>query len=360
MPTKPTIIDYFKKGITDPLSDEKSRQIFIINLFSFIGMAVTGIMAVHSYYNDHPLLSVILSLASVIFISSFYLQKVVDNYYVTSAVILYPLFILMVYLVYSGGVNNTGPLWIFIVAPVAFYIHGFKVGLIDIAVFLLIVATIMFYPDEALLATSYSTDFKLRLLYSFLTITFLSGFYEHSRQAAYENLLRVSREYKRMAKIDPLTQLSNRRDALDTLDYESKRSERNDECISLLLCDIDHFKRVNDRYGHDGGDMVLTEIAKLFAESMRRQDTVSRWGGEEFLFILPQTNLQQAKICAENIHDAISEFKFCYHEHQFQVTISIGIAEIKPGESVHEAIKQADDFLYQAKKNGRNQICSAF
>lgn len=350
------IVDFFKTGMNDKNSDEKNRQIFIVNLFSFIGMTITGAMALHSYFSQHSHLTVILLVSSAIFFIGFYIQKRTHNYFIASAIILYSLFILMIYLVYAGGVNNTGPLWIFMVAPVALYIHGLKMGLIDIAIFLLVVVIIMFYPDNGLLATNYTTEFKLRLIYSFLTITFLSGFYEYSRQSTYDNLLEISRQYKQMAKRDHLTQLSNRRDALSKLEYESKRSQRNKESIALLLCDIDHFKNINDQYGHECGDKVLIEIASLFVDGIRRQDTVSRWGGEEFLFILPQTTATQAAICAKNIRLALSAHQFNYQEHSFKVTISIGIAEIKPDASIRGAIKEADGFLYQAKENGRNQI----
>ncbi|MBU2869810.1 GGDEF domain-containing protein [Colwellia sp. E2M01] len=262
----------------------------------------------------------------------------------------------MFYLVFSGGVENTGPLWIYIVAPVSLFIHGLKRGLIDITVFMIIISAIMFIPNELIIHAQYSTEFKLRLIYSFLTVTSLSALYEYSRGQSFKHILELTKQYQQLAHYDQLTQLSNRRDALRILQQERVRITRNKEPLSIIICDIDHFKKVNDQHGHNAGDAVLKDLAKLFTDSIREQDCVARWGGEEFLFILPQTLAINANNIAKKIQNKLEHHIVTYQGKSIKVTVSIGISQFKAEQSIDEVINRADKYLYQAKNAGRNQI----
>ncbi|NQZ90365.1 MAG: GGDEF domain-containing protein [Colwellia sp.] len=262
----------------------------------------------------------------------------------------------MFYLVYTGGVEHTGPLWIFIVAPVSLFVHGLKRGLADIALFITLISFIMFIPTDSIAHANYSTEFKLRLIYSFLTVTFLSALYEYSRGKSYQRIVELSKKYQQLAHFDPLTQLSNRRDALAILKQEQARILRNDEPLFIVLCDVDHFKKINDQYGHNGGDAVLIELAQIFAKNIREQDCVARWGGEEFLFILPQTSAINAKVIAEKVREKIDQQVIIYQGNKIKVTVSMGIAQLNAKQNIDEVINRADNYLYQAKSAGRNQI----
>ncbi|MEW6983379.1 GGDEF domain-containing protein [Colwelliaceae bacterium 6471] len=353
---KNILLAYLKTGISEDNNDEKNRKIFIINLFGFVGMLITMLMAINAIVKAHYTLAALLFFACSIFYLGRYIQKVTQNYQLSSSIILYSLFILMFYLIQTGGVNNTGPLWIFMVAPVALFIDGLKKGLFDIAIFLMVIATLLFFPEDALLSTSYTTDFKLRLIYSFLTVTFLSSFYEHSRQQSYRYMQEISQKYEELSKIDPLTHLANRRDALTKLSYEQRRIKRNNSTIGIILCDIDYFKRVNDAYGHEAGDLVLVKLAQFMSANIREQDTLARWGGEEFLFIFPDTNKKQADIFAHKLHHLLKSFTVNYKQQSIQITLSMGVNEININDSITEAIRIADNYLYQAKEAGRDQI----
>lgn len=123
----------------------------------------------------------------------------------------------------------------------------------------------------------------------------------------------------------------------------------------MLLCDIDYFKKINDTKGHDAGDLVLKSLAELFKKQIRAQDTVARWGGEEFLFILPQTDLIHAGLFAKKLHKALANHYVEYNRETVSCTMSIGMAQVTIGEPVSEALVKADHELYKAKENGRNQ-----
>ncbi|BDX05944.1 GGDEF domain-containing protein [Planctobacterium marinum] len=353
---KRLLSQYLHTGMRSDYDSESNRKIFMVNLFGLVGLSITAIMSVSAFVNEQLLLASVLIFASSVYYLAHYYQKLTGNFQLASNIILYSLFALMVYLIYSGGKDNTGPLWIFMVSPVALFFGGLKRGLISISIFVVTISILMFYPDNQLLATSYTYEFKSRLIYSFLTITFLSGFYEYSRQQSFDFMQEISNKFEQMAKLDPLTQISNRRDAMDRLNYELSRVERNDTALAIILCDVDHFKKVNDQFGHDAGDKALVLLAKLFQETLRKQDIVSRWGGEEFLFILPQTSALQAQIVADKVRDKIKATSIEHNGNLFDITISMGISEInKKNTDINTAIAMADKYLYQAKSNGRDQ-----
>ena len=124
-----------------------------------------------------------------------------------------------------------------------------------------------------------------------------------------------------------------------------------------MLCDIDHFKKVNDEFGHNAGDAVLVELSNIFLETLRKQDTVARWGGEEFLFILPQTQLQNATVIAEKLRQVIQNHLFHFEGIEIKVTVSIGIDQLDDDKDIDQVISNADKRLYQARDAGRNRIC---
>ncbi len=348
-------------------NDEKGefKQPHVVSLFSLVGFAITAIMGLVAFFNQNFSLAGALFFASFFYYCGYYAYKKFSNKRISSSIILYSLYILMFYLVFTGGVAQTGPLWVFVVAPVSVFIHGLKRGLLDIAIFVTIMITIMFVPTNFIAHTMYSTEFKLRLIYSFLTVTFLSALYEYSRQQSYNHALELTRKYQLLAHFDPLTKLSNRRDALAILKQEKARISRSQEPLSIILCDVDHFKKINDQYGHNAGDAVLKDLAKIFTNNIREQDCVARWGGEEFLFILPKTEAVNANIFAKKIQENLQKHIVIYKGNEIKVQISMGIEQFNNDQSNHkqnidEVINNADKYLYQAKDAGRNQIFPKF
>ena len=160
-------------------------------------------------------------------------------------------------------------------------------------------------------------------------------------------------ELKRTSVTDHLTQIYNRVKLTETLQDEINRSSRYQIPLSLIMFDIDHFKKVNDTYGHDAGDYVLVEVVQIVKRMIRETDFIARWGGEEFMLLLPSTTEEDAFCLAERIRRQIEEGTF---EEIGKVTASFGVTEFVFNETEDEVTKRLDDALYRAKKNGRNRV----
>jgi len=160
---------------------------------------------------------------------------------------------------------------------------------------------------------------------------------------------------ERLSVTDQLTGVANRRRLDDMLAREINRFVRYGRPLSVLLLDVDHFKAINDAFGHSVGDIVLMEIARMIAEGVRQTDMPGRWGGEEFLIICPETDITGAIALAELLRNRIAEHIF---PEAGNVTISSGVATLTNGESSKDFLRRVDQALYQAKDGGRNQVCA--
>ena len=197
-----------------------------------------------------------------------------------------------------------------------------------------------------------------------LLISALFGFYQaHSRNAANKELGIVNAELANandklelIAKTDPLTNLSNRRDMIEKIENEQKRFGRNGKSFVLVMSDIDGFKSVNDKYGHDGGDFVLESLAKLMQSVVRKQDVVGRWGGEEFLILLPETKLEGGRALAEKIRKNISVTPYVFSDKKIPITMNFGVSVYNIAMDIDICIKKADEALYRGKKRGKNCV----
>jgi diguanylate cyclase (GGDEF)-like protein len=161
--------------------------------------------------------------------------------------------------------------------------------------------------------------------------------------------------YQRLAMTDGLTGLANRRHGEQTMRRELARAQRYGTKLCLALLDIDFFKSINDSQGHGVGDEVLMGVGRTIMASIRESDFAARWGGEEFLLLMPNTDLEGAVVCCERIRASVSSRVSCAGK---PVTISIGISIHNPGEAVESTLARADQKLYEAKNTGRNRLAS--
>jgi len=164
-------------------------------------------------------------------------------------------------------------------------------------------------------------------------------------------------QLRQLSKTDFLTELNNRGTWEDALSHEFKRLKRSGHSSSLLMCDIDHFKRINDTYGHAAGDVVIKQVAQAVKKNLRETDIAGRYGGEEFAVLLVDTTADQALYFAERLRKTVENMQMEFNQQLLKATISIGIAQFHSNMTEHRQwIELADKGLYTSKANGRNQI----
>lgn len=166
-------------------------------------------------------------------------------------------------------------------------------------------------------------------------------------------------EIYRLTIEDSLTQIANKRALKDFLDKEFARAKRYQRDLSVIMVDLDHFKRVNDGYGHLMGDFVLRELAKIIGGRIRKEEMFARYGGEEFCIVLPEMNCEKAAQFAETLRGLIAAHSFEFEGTTLKLTASLGVAELKPEMAkFDDLVAAADENLYRAKREGRNRVVS--
>ncbi|HEY5602352.1 MAG TPA: diguanylate cyclase [Gammaproteobacteria bacterium] len=192
-------------------------------------------------------------------------------------------------------------------------------------------------------------------------VEFLARVRAHVKLSQTIQELEQSRRYlKEQANTDPLTRLANRRSFFSSASASLAQMLRQNEDFSIIILDIDHFKRINDTYGHQAGDMVLQQLATVLATAIREGDTLARIGGEEFVVASPYTNRLAAIVLSERLRKAVENAEFVFEGNRIPVTISLGIASMNKGDDdVDKLLGIADSRLYLAKQKGRNRICAS-
>jgi diguanylate cyclase (GGDEF)-like protein/PAS domain S-box-containing protein len=178
------------------------------------------------------------------------------------------------------------------------------------------------------------------------------------RKQAEEERDMLVKKLVHLSRTDDLTGLLNRRALIERLGDEIRRSRRYRSDLALIICDIDYFKEINDTYGHDAGDKVLQIISSLMKDLLRQTDVIGRYGGDEFLLILPETALKGAREIAERIHEAVREYEIKIGlDSPIKTTVSLGVAQFdSEKEDVNDLVKRADNALYIAKGKGRDRV----
>ena len=161
--------------------------------------------------------------------------------------------------------------------------------------------------------------------------------------------------HRQKALHDPLTELPNREAYNERASAEVQRWQRYGRPLTIAIFDIDHFKRINDTYGHQAGDRVIKVIGRSIAKRLREVDFFCRYGGEEFVALMPETDSATALTVLEKVRDAIAHAAFNYKDQPMSITLSVGLTEFKTDDSLESAFERADQALYTAKSNGRNR-----
>lgn len=168
-------------------------------------------------------------------------------------------------------------------------------------------------------------------------------------------LSNMNRSLNLATRIDPMTGLANRRAMMELLEQEFSRASRHQRAISIVIADLDTFKRVNDAHGFNTGDDVLVEVARVLRGCVRNEDFCGRWGGEEFMFLLPETELEGALAVANKIRESVAMTEFVINKPGVRLTISLGVCSHQNGQNIFDAVTGADQALHKAKMGGGNR-----
>lgn len=266
------------------------------------------------------------------------------NLKVTSWSVVLILTLILLMFIYLANALAYSMIWVTVLPPIAFFLLGRKSGAWLCALVFAFVLIFFYAKMQSAPATSPSLGSLLNIAEVLLAHLFIFLFYERSRAEAYEEL-------ERLSETDKLTGLFNRRHLDKLLTQEFSRYQRSQSPLSLVLCDIDHFKRVNDNYGHLTGDKVMQEIASIFMSTIRATDMCGRWGGEEFLLIFPDTSRDGAVSIVKDLQGVLANTTFA---QGINITLSFGISSTAHDRDAEQQLRRADDALYEAKRQGRN------
>jgi diguanylate cyclase len=236
-----------------------------------------------------------------------------------------------------------------------------KMGAVIVLAYVMLLVALWHLAPERL---NWRVEVAIVMAYSAVlsVVSYLGSFVMGLRQSVKEANIEMRQAMvalEDLATRDPLTSLPNRRSIMEQLDRESSRVERRDPtetalCLSIL--DIDHFKQVNDVHGHQVGDAVLRQVGKVLQDTVRKGDFVGRYGGEEFLILLPECSGPKAMAATERVRKAVENAIFEALPVGEHITVSQGVAVHRHGENIHDTLKRADQVLYEAKAKGRNQV----
>jgi len=248
-------------------------------------------------------------------------------------------------------------LWAFLLPVICFSVMGNRKGLVIALVFFCINLFLMTAPELMLNSAPYSPYIIVRFSIIYLMLTFIIYYYESSQQILIRCIQQERDKFENASKHDLLTGLSNRRDIIEKMEKERERHLRRGKPFTVILGDIDNFKNLNDKFGHDAGDYVLKTIGRILKNQVRGIDCPSRWGGEEFLIMLVETDIEGGQRVAERIRRKIENTKFKYRKTELPVTMTFGLGIYQStDDNIDVCIKRADEALYEGKHQGKNRV----
>ena len=261
-------------------------------------------------------------------------------------------------LVYQGGFNNTALYWVFPFPAILFGLLGVRIALLSNAILVLVLCLMLFVPE--LILAQYKDAEASRFIASLLIVITVCWINDHYRERSHQamDLLQQSKELQ--ANTDALTELANRRFIDASLLPSLALQPAQFFPLSLIMCDIDHFKQLNDRFGHNVGDDVLKAVAQLFRQYLRQQDMACRIGGEEFLLLIQCPAREAAATVADRIVELVRNTPVIRQQSApIVMTVTVGLSRVAHNETMGSAVERADQALYAGKAAGRDRYVMA-
>lgn len=305
-----------------------------------------------------PLVNFIISISAAL---ALYSLIVKNRFYFSAYFATTALFTFLVIFTYFANNESFALVWTLCYPLFVIPILGIRKGMIMVVVFYSAILPMAYLGIGEWDYGFWDVKGFVRFTIASLLVVYTTYFFEMSASSAYKTILEIREKEKihlmkleALSVTDQLTGLRNRRYFDDNFVIERQKIKRYDNKLCLIMVDIDHFKQINDEYGHQVGDIVLKEFSTLLQENIRQTDLLSRWGGEEFIILLPETSLDNAVSLAEKIRVAINEGAF---SKIGKLTASFGVSKVDPdSDSNRESFYQVDQALYQAKHQGRNRV----
>lgn len=340
--------------------EERHRRIPAIFIL-FACMLTMVIFTPYHVYFGHYLIATadIIALLAALFALAYMRksEKGVTAYWIISLVFV----AICIITIFLGRIEISYFLWTFVPPAVVFSILGKRAGMTVSLLFFAVTVLLMAAPESLMGTPPYPPTVIGRFITVYMLLTFMLYYYESSQQILLKHIRKEKENFELASKQDLLTGLSNRRDLIEKIKEEQHRQMRLKNTFTLLLGDIDNFKAVNDAHGHDAGDYVLKSVAQILREQVRSIDCPARWGGEEFLIMLIETDLEGGKAVAERIRDQLQKTAFTFNGVTIPpVTITFGLSQFQgANDTLDSCIKRADKALYGGKSQGKNTVVSS-
>lgn len=339
-------------SIQKAVTDEGNRKIFNVSVYSLLGL-VSLVMTILNIYTHKGLLTVATGVFAVLCLGNILLTVFSDRFVNLAKIIFaFEVIVMFTYFLISGNPDGFSAIWICMLPPLGLFFFDRIKGTVICSCMFLLLAFFLWTPlGNSLLRYNYNSTFKTRFPILYLAFLILAYFLETLRVSAYNKIQEMENYYKELSIRDSLTGMYNRQGMYSQLENNDrfKRASK----VGAVMFDIDHFKEVNDTYGHKVGDIVLKSIADIIKKNLGI--LICRWGGEEFVAIYPDEAITFAEL--EQLRRMIEKNVFTVEKGAFGVTISIGICEEDnfDVENIDLLIDKADKALYEAKNTGRNR-----
>lgn len=260
-------------------------------------------------------------------------------------------------LMFHSSPDSGSLLWHLIFPPLIIFCMGLRLGALIWGMYFICLILIMYSPLQYYMNHQYPEAFRDRFMIANLLEFSAFWVLEYVRVEAYKALLTNLDRMSRYAYTDLLTGLGNRRDFQNHLSWVRAQAKRTGGGFSVALADLDHFKTVNDTYGHQVGDLVLKHCAETISASLRETDRLFRWGGEEFVLLMPNTASAPATSVAERVRFNLEANPYVHDGNIIPLTISLGVDSWDAGSDLDALLRNVDARLYLAKSQGRNKVC---